>query len=177
MAQTTPGSARSRMRVGQHWFPQLLKVSTMPIPASKDEFQKFFDRFMARLGFEDIVATLGLRPHHADEESVSMSMPLTDEIAQANGMFSAAALFGAADITGTLLTMQAYADVDQFPLAVQSSQNFMSNSKVSPAVTTARILRGGSSVSVAEVFVRDAEGKDLMHATFTYLLKKRDLGR
>lgn len=149
----------------------------MPIPADKNEFEKFFDSFMARLGFEDIVSTLGLSPHHADEESVSMSMPLTDGIAQANGMFSAAALFGAADISGTLLTMQAYADAGQFPLAVQSSQNFMSNSKASPAITVARILRGGSSVSVAEVVVRDAEGKDLMHSTFTYLLKKRDLGR
>lgn len=149
----------------------------MPIPADKDEFQKFFDDFMARLGFDDVVATLGLSPHDADSESVSMSMPLTEQIAQANGMFSAAALFGAADITGTLLSMQAYADAGQFPLAVQSSQNFMSNSKASPAVATARILRGGSSVSVAEVMVRDADGKDLMHSTFTYVLKNRDLGR
>jgi len=149
----------------------------MAIPSDKQQFQEFFDNFMERLGFDDIVVTLGLTPHDADGESVSMSIPLTNQVAQANGMFSATALFGAADITGTLLSMQAYAASGQFPLAVQSSQNFMSNSKAAPAVATARILRGGNSVSVAEVMVRDETGKDLMHATFTYILKQRKLGR
>src|SRR5699024_6851909 len=149
----------------------------MAIPSDKQQFEAFYNKFMERLGIDDIVATLGLTPYDADGESVSMAMPLTDAVAQANGMFSAAALFGAADITGTLLSMQAYADSGQFPLAVQSSQNFMSNSKATPAIATARILRGGSSVSVAEVIVRDETGKDLMHSTFTYVLKERKLGR
>lgn len=44
-----------------------------------------------------------------------MSMKLTEAIAQANGMFSAAALSGAADVTGTFLALQRYAGTGQLP--------------------------------------------------------------
>ena len=149
----------------------------MPAPATLEEFQSFLDRFEAKRGFDDIAVTLGLEPHAADGKTLSMRMELTEALAQANGMFSAAALFGAADITGTLLAMQSYAGTGQFPLAVQSNVNFMSNSKSSPAVATARILRGGSTVALAEVSVADADGKELVHSTFTYAIKERQLGR
>lgn len=62
--------------------------------------------FEASLAFDDIAVTLGLEPQGADGDSISMSMPLTGALAQASGMFSATALFGAADITGTLLVLQ-----------------------------------------------------------------------
>ncbi|MGJ9404477.1 PaaI family thioesterase [Arthrobacter sp. KK5.5] len=149
----------------------------MAHPADLDEFTVYVDKFTARLGFDDIVATLGLKPHAVDSDSISMSMQLTEPLSQATGMFSAAALFGAADITGTFLAMQAYAGTGQFPLAVQSNLNFMSNSKASPAIATARILRGGGSVAVAEVAVRDADGKELVHSTFTYVIKERNVGK
>ena len=149
----------------------------MALPATLEDFAAYVDKFTAQRGFDDIAATLGLEPHAVDGDSISMSMPLTAPLSQANGMFSAAALFGAADITGTFLAMQAYAGTGQFPLAVQSSLNFMSNSKASPAVATARILRGGGSVAVAEVVVRDANGKDLVHSSFTYVIKERALGK
>lgn len=149
----------------------------MAIPANPQELQAYVGKFLDRLGFDDIVTTLGLVAHDADGESISLRMDLREPIAQANGMFSAAALFGAADITGTFLAMAAYAESGQFPLAVQSNQNFMSNSKADYAVATARILRGGGSVAVAEVSVADAEGKALMHSTFTYVIKERTLGK
>lgn len=149
----------------------------MPAPKTLEEFREFMTTFEAKRGFDDIAVTLGMSPHAADGESISMSMELTGPLAQANGMFSAAALFGAADITGTLMAMQSYAGTGQFPLAVQSSLNFMSNSKASPAIATARILRGGSTVAVMEVTVADTEGKQLLHSTFTYAIKDRSLGR
>ncbi|MEE2523637.1 PaaI family thioesterase [Pseudarthrobacter sp. J75] len=148
----------------------------MPHPASLEEFTAFVDKFAAKRGFDDIAATLQLQPYAVTEDSVSMSMPLQESYAQASGMYSAAALFGAADITGTLLAMQSYAGSGQFPLAVQSNINFLSNSKASPAVATAKILRGGNTVAVAEVAVADADGKQLIHATFTYAIKDRALG-
>jgi acyl-coenzyme A thioesterase PaaI-like protein len=43
-------------------------------------------------------------------------------------------------------------------------------------VATARILRGGSTVAVAEVSVADADGKQLIHSTFTYAIKNRGMG-
>lgn len=149
----------------------------MAIPANTEELQTYMSSFLDRLGFDDIVTTLGLTAHHADGNSISLRMPLTDPLAQANGMYSAAALFGAADIAGTFLAMSNYQDSNQFPLAVQSSQNFMSNSKTPYAVATATILRAGNTAAVAEVKVTDAEGKLLMHSTFTYMIKSRDLGK
>lgn len=149
----------------------------MAIPANTEELQAYVDKFLDRLGFDDIVTTLGLVAHEADGETISLRMDLRTPISQANGMFSAAALFGAADIAGTFLAMAAYAESGQFPLAVQSNQNFMSNSKAEYAVATARILRGGGSVAVAEVSVADAAGKALMHSTFTYVIKERSVGK
>ena len=149
----------------------------MALPASLDEFTAAWRKFEERRGFDDIAATLGLAPHAVTEDTLSMSLKLTDPLAQANGMFAAATLFGAADITGTFMAMMAFADRGQFPLAVQSNLNFMSNSKAPEAVATARILRGGSSVAVMEVSVADSEGKALVHSTFTYVLKDRGLGR
>ncbi|GAA5036158.1 PaaI family thioesterase [Microbacterium fluvii] len=149
----------------------------MAISPTLDDLTTYVDAFTARRGFDDIAATLGLTPHAADGTSISLRMPLTDALAQANGMFSAAALFGAADIAGTFLAMQSSAEAGQFPLAVQSNQNFLSNSKADYAVATARLLRGGGKVAVVEVAVDDAAGKQLMHATFTYVLSERSLGR
>lgn len=147
----------------------------MALPSSLDEFTAVWRKFEQDLGFDDIAATLGMAPHAVGVDGLSMSMELTDPLSQANGMFSATALFGAADITGTFMAMQAFADKGQFPLAVQSNINFMSNSTLSPAVATARVLRGGGSIAVMEVSVADAEGKQLVHSTFTYVLKERKL--
>lgn len=149
----------------------------MAIPQNVEEFSAFFYGYLDRLGFDDIVKTLDLVPSQADGEVLGMSMALKDSIAQASGMYSAAALFGLADITGTLLAMQNYAGSGQFPLAVQSSQNFMSNTKEPQVYSTAKILRGGSSVAVVEVSVHTEDGKELMHSTFTYMLKERKLGK
>lgn len=149
----------------------------MAISSSLDELTAYIAAFTLRRGFDDIAATLGLIPHAADGASVSLRMPLRESLAQANGMFSAAALFGAADITGTFVAMQAYAEAEQFPLAVQSNQNFLSNSKAEYAVATARVLRAGGKVAVVAASVDDAAGTQLMHATFTYVLSGRALGR
>lgn len=149
----------------------------MAISTSLEELARYVDTFAERRGFDDIVATLGLEAHAADGETISLRLPLHDSIAQASGMYSAAALFGAADITGTFLAMQAYAETDQFPLAVQSSQNYLSNSKEPFAVATARILRLGGKVAVVEAKVADAANRVLMHSTFTYVVAERVVGR
>lgn len=60
-------------------------------------------------------ARVDLVPQLCDRDSISMSMKLTEAIAQANGMFSAAVLSGAADVTGTFLALQRYAGTGQLP--------------------------------------------------------------
>jgi acyl-coenzyme A thioesterase PaaI-like protein len=58
-----------------------------------------------------------------------------------------------------------------FPLAVQSNLNFIDNSRVGPAIATARIVRAGRTIVVASVDVADAGGKVLATSTFTYVPK------
>lgn len=148
----------------------------MAIPATLEEFQAKWKKFEERRGFDDIAATLGMVPSAADGESLSMTMPLTEPMSQANGMYSAAALFGAADIVGTFTAMMAYAEAGQFPLAVQSNINLISNSKTDTVTATARILRAGRSLVVSEVQVHDDMGKLLTNTTFTYMLSEKKLG-
>lgn len=149
----------------------------MPIAAELPALTAAMKDFAVQRGFDDIAVTLGLVPHAADGETISLRMPLTDALAQANGMFSAAALFGAADITGTFLAMQAYTESGHFPLAVQSNQHYLANSRAEFAVATARMVRSGGNVAVVEVVVDDAQHKPLMRATFTYVLAARIPGR
>lgn len=149
----------------------------MAVSTSREDLTSYIDAFTARRGFDDIAATLGLVPHAADGSTISLRMPLRDAIAQANGMFSAAALFGAADVAGTFLAMQTYAETEKFPLAVQSSQNYLANSRAEFAVATARVLRTGRQVAIVEVGIADAHGNQLMHATFTYVVVGSTVGR
>ena len=148
----------------------------MAIPADLPEFQTAWERFTAKRGFDDIAVTLGLEPEAADGESISMRMPLSPPIMQANGMYAAAALFGAADIASTFLSILAKAEEGQFPLAVQSNQHYVSNTKDTSVVATARLVRSGGSMVVTEAEVRDDAGRLLMQATFTNLLKHIELG-
>lgn len=96
------------------WNTFTERVALMAISQTLEEFENYFTNFLAKLGFNDVVTTLELKPYAADGDTLSISMPLKDEIAQASGMYSAA-LFGAADIAGTLLAMQMYTDSGMFP--------------------------------------------------------------
>lgn len=143
----------------------------MAVPGTLEEFQRRWKEFCAGLTHEEIVDTLGLVPYAVSEDSLSLAMPLVDRLRQAGGMFSATALFGAADITGTYLALQVLSEEGKFPLAVQASTNFLANTTQGTAVATARLLRAGRTVTVAQVSVTDTAGKHLVEATFTYALK------
>jgi uncharacterized protein (TIGR00369 family) len=145
--------------------------ASMAIPASLEEFQRRWQEFSAGVAHEEIADTLGLVPHAVSEDSLSFAMPLVDRLRQAGGMFSATALFGAADLTGTYLAMQVLSEEGKFPLAVQASTNFLANSTEGTAVATARLLRAGRTVAVAQISVTDTTGKHLAEAVFTYVLK------
>lgn len=150
--------------------PALAKGPRMPVPASLEEFVIRWDAFRAGIGFEEITDTLGIEPHACDGASLAMRMPLAARLRQAGGMFAATALFGAADITGTFLAMQVV-EPGRFPLAVQSNLHFIDNSRVGPALATARIVRAGRTIVVASVDVADAGGRMLATSTFTYVPK------
>jgi len=143
----------------------------MAVPTTLEDFRRRWEEFGAGVEHEEIADTLGLVPHAVTEDSLSFAMPLVDRLRQAGGMFSATALFGAADLTGTFLAMQVLSEEGKFPLAVQASTSFLANTATGTAVATARLLRSGRTVAVAQVSVTEAEGKHLAEATFTYVLR------
>lgn len=115
---------------------------------------------------DDVAITLKLYPISGDKDHVTVGMPLHKEITQPAGMFSAPALFGLADITGTWLAMQ-QVPKGVFPLAVGSSINVMSNKKSGDAIATARIVRAGRTVIVTDTEVVSSEDNSILAKVVT----------
>jgi uncharacterized protein (TIGR00369 family) len=95
-------------------------------------------------------------------------MPLRREICQPAGMFSAAALYGLADICGTFLAM-AHVRNDGFPLAVQSSINLVKNTADGNATATSGLVSAGRTLIVTETRVTDDAQRLLATVVTTYL--------
>lgn len=113
-------------------------------------FKEQWDDFYSRV--DDVAITLGLYPISGSKEEVRVGMPLSKEVSQPAGMFSAPALFGLADISGTWLAMQ-QVEPGVFPLAVASSVNVVSNKKEGDAIAVSTIVRAGRSVIVTDTSV------------------------
>jgi uncharacterized protein (TIGR00369 family) len=136
-------------------------------PLSLDIFTAKWRELRDGIGFHDIADTLGLVPYAATESTITMRMPWAQSISQATSVLSAAALFGLCDVTGTLLALLTGRD-GTFPLCVQSSINFLGNTKSGDAFATATVLRSGRKIAVCTVVANDADGNLLVSATFTY---------
>lgn len=136
-------------------------------PLTLDVFVEKWRELREGIGFHDIADTLGLEPHSATESTITMRMPWAQSLSQATSVLSAAALFGLCDVTGTLLALLAGRE-NTFPLCVQSSINFLGNTKAGDAFATATMLRSGRKIAVCTVVANDAEGNLLVSATFTY---------
>jgi acyl-coenzyme A thioesterase PaaI-like protein len=68
---------------------------------TSDEFLAHWNAVL--VAGEDMALTLGLEPLSGDPAEVIVTMALTPAIRQPAGMFSAASLFGLADVSGTTL--------------------------------------------------------------------------
>lgn len=122
----------------------------------------FFTRwreFYAKV--DDLARTLALYPIAGSESEVRLGMPLRQEVTQPAGMFSAPALFGLADVAGTWLA-KFHAPQGQFPLAVQSSINLLTNTKHGDAIATARLVRAGRTLVVTDTAVHDESAQRLL---------------
>lgn len=127
-------------------------------------FTEQWDAFYAKV--DDVAITLKLYPISGDTDHVTVGMPLHKAITQPAGMFSAPALFGLADITGTWLAMQ-HVPTGVFPLAVGSSINVVSNKKSGDAIATAQIVRAGRTVIVTDTTVRSSEDDSILAKVVT----------
>jgi hypothetical protein len=115
---------------------------------------------------DDVAITLKLYAISGDKDQVKVGMPLHKAITQPAGMFSAPALFGLADITGTWLAMQ-HVPQGVFPLAVGSSINVVSNKKSGDAIATAEIVRAGRTVIVTDTIIRSSEDDSILAKVVT----------
>ena len=131
---------------------------------SDPDFQRQWADFYA--GLDDVAVTLGLEPVSADDQHVHLQMPLQRRIRQVAGMFSAASLFGLADVCATWLAMR-HVPEGQFPLLVQSSTNLLSNASAGHAHAVAKLVKMGRTIVVAQVDVTDDDGRLLAVVTNT----------
>ena len=132
--------------------------------------EEFFAHWNAVLvAGEDMALTLGLEPLSGDSSLVSVRMALTPAIRQPAGMFSAAALFGLADVSGTTLARY-HAPADAFPLAVQSSISLVSNTKAGYATSRSTLVSAGRRLIVTTTDVVDDNGRLLTKVDATYLV-------
>lgn len=119
----------------------------------------------------DIKETLRLYPISGSKEEVRLGMPLHQGISQPAGMFSAPALFGLADLSGTWLAMQ-HVPKGVFPLAVSSSVNVLTNRKEGDAISVSRIVRAGRTIIVTDTEIHSAiDEAVLAKVTCTYVLQ------
>ncbi|MFV8382402.1 PaaI family thioesterase [Corynebacterium hindlerae] len=127
-------------------------------------FKEQWDDFYSRV--DDVAITLGLYPISGSKEEVRVGMPLSKEVSQPAGMFSAPALFGLADISGTWLAMQ-QVEPGVFPLAVASSVNVVSNKKEGDAIAVSTIVRAGRSVIVTDTSVISSVDESILAKVVT----------
>ena len=136
---------------------------------SSDRFLADWAAFYAAIP-EDIALTLGLRPVRGDRESVVLSMPHSPSVVQPMGLFSAAALIGAADVASTHLCRQSL-PAGAFPVAIQVSANLLANVREGDAIATARLLRSGRTLCVAQALVHAEDGTLLASVVTTYAVR------
>lgn len=119
---------------------------------------------------DDVAATLGLRPVSGDSKQVRLRMPLHKSISQPAGMFSAPALFGLADISGSFLAMQ-QVEPGQFPLAVQASINLVSNTDTGDAISTSTLVKGGRTLIVTHTLIHDERDRLICSVVGTFVVR------
>lgn len=141
--------------------------------SERNEFQKRWDHFYREDGgVQDVMQTLRLYPISGDKEHVKIGMPLHQAIMQPGGMFSAPALFGLADLTGTWHAMQ-LAPEGVVPLAVSVAGNVVANKNEGDAIATSSVVRAGRTMIVNEIEIHSSlDNAILAKFTFTYFVPK-----
>lgn len=133
-----------------------------------DPFLTHWNEFYAKV--DDVAATLGLRPISGDSKQVRLRMPFHRSISQPAGMFSAASLFGLADISGTFLAMQ-QVEPGQFPLAVQAGINLVGNTDTGDAISTSTVVKGGRTLIVTNTLIHDERDRLLGTVVGTFVVR------
>ena len=105
-------------------------------------------------------------------ERVVARMPVTDGIRNPFGTVHAGAVLWFADVTATVLAIQASEvkpDGSGFPVALTLNANLLGNLREGEMTATASFLRRGRRVTSVRTEIRKPDGKLLVDVTTTHL--------
>ena len=120
--------------------------------------------------FAPWVQALGLRAEGFDADSVTLRLPVTDQLARSGGMLCGQAMMAAAD-SAMVLALINQAGAFRPCTTVQMNTVFLKPLSGQDALVQAKVVRAGKSLAFGEIDIRGAEdGKSVCRASTTYAL-------
>src|SRR6476469_4265268 len=120
--------------------------------------------------FAPWVQSLALRVESFDGDSVTMRLPVTEQLARTGGILCGQAMMAAAD-TAMVLALVNHFGAFRPCTTVQMNSSFLRPLSGQDALVQARVLRAGKALAFGEIDIRGAsDGKSVSRATTTYAL-------
>ncbi len=120
--------------------------------------------------FAPWVQALGLQVTVAQGSTVSLRLPLTDQLTRVGQMLCGQAMLAAADTAMVLALMQHHGTFRPCT-TVQLSGSFLKPLSGQDAILTATVLRAGKTMAFGEIDLSGAvDGKSVCRVTTTYVL-------
>jgi uncharacterized protein (TIGR00369 family) len=120
--------------------------------------------------FAPWVQALGLRAESFDADSVTLRLPVSDQLARHGGMLSGQAMMAAADTAMVLALVNHFGEFRPCT-TVQMNSSFLRPLSGQDALVQARVIRAGKALAFGEIDIRGAQdGKSACRATTTYAL-------
>ncbi|MBK0391421.1 PaaI family thioesterase [Ramlibacter algicola] len=120
--------------------------------------------------FAPWVQALGLRAEGFDADSVTLRLPVTDQLARSGGMLCGQAMMAAADTAMVLALINRFGEFKPCT-TVQMNTSFLRPLSGQDALVQATIVRAGKALAFGEIDIRGSiDGKSVCRATTTYAL-------
>ena len=120
--------------------------------------------------FAPWVQALDLRAEAFDDDSVTVRLPQSDQLARTGGMLCGQAMMAAAD-TAMVLALIRHFGAFRPCTTVQMNSSFLRPLAGQDALVQARVVRAGKALAFGEIDIRGAaDGKSACRASTTYAL-------
>ena len=120
--------------------------------------------------FAPWVQALGLRVDAFDGDSVTLRLPVTEQLARTGGILCGQAMMAAAD-TAMVLALVNHFGAFRPCTTVQMNTSFLRPLAGQDALVRASVLRAGKALAFGEIDIRGAnDAKSVCRATTTYAL-------
>lgn len=120
--------------------------------------------------FAPWVQSLELRVESFDSDSVTVRLPVTDQLARTGGILCGQAMMAAAD-TAMVLALVNHFGTFRPCTTVQMNSSFLRPLAKQDALVQARVVRAGKALAFGEIDIRGVDdGKSVCRASTTYAL-------